>query len=358
MGLWSKLFGEKTSAEALLASGSVFELPSAEQPATVNAIAGELTVTFHVHESAEESSGRFLSAVTRGLSQHGQRELVITLRLTATEELQDVMQQLVTFFKTVHVWARDKQVVDAGGFTQFGQRALFGRPRSGLVYADARPLEGVELPPRALAAILVDAEEVRLAMDHGSYRVLTRIGQQQRHFPFPTWSELERPSVATAREGESLLAKVRRTHARSVSFVVERRCLRILLAPAVLGSLARGLATLPAGAPFALLTKPADSANAILVWQPGQSERTGISPEGSDLSRMSGNCLLIVPGGQDDETRCVEDGYSLLFSTESWNQVLTALAGRAPLKLKLSQWSTLELEWLPEEEPTQSALIT
>jgi hypothetical protein len=348
MGLWSKLFGEKTG-KAARAAGPPLELPTPACPTTVNAIPGELTVTFHVHDNAEESSGRFLSAVTHGLSQRKQREIVITLRLGPQDDLRDAMLQLTAFFKTVHVWARDKQLVHAGNFTQFGQRALFGRPRSGLLYADARPLEGVELPPRALAGVLVDAAEVSLARDHGTYRVLTRIGQQQRHFPFPTWSELARPSVATAREGESLLAKVRRTHARSVSFVVERRCLRILLAPSVVEDLGRGLATLPPGAPFALLTKPAASANAVLVWHPGQSDRTGISPDGSDLSRMSGSCLLIVPGGQEDETRCVEDGYSLLFSTESWSKLVSALAGREPLKLKLSQWSTLEVEWLPEE---------
>ena len=349
MGLWSKLFKEKTGTDARTGAHPELALPSPEQPTTVDAIPGELTVTFHVHDSAEESSGRFLSAVTRGLSKRKQRELVITLRLGATDDLRQTMLQLTTFFKTVHVWARGKQLVDAGNFTQFGQRALFDRPRSGLLYADARPIEGVELPPRALAAILVDAEEVRLAMDHGAFRVLTRIGQQQRHFPFPTWSDVARPSVATAREGESLLAKVRRTHASSVSFVVERRCLRIRLAPSVIRDLGRGLATLPPGAPFALLTKPAETANAVLVWHPGQSDRTGISPEGSDLSRMTGNCLLIVPGGQEDETRCVEDGYSLLFSTESWSKLMTALAAQQPLKLKLSHWSTLEVEWLPEE---------
>ena len=345
MGVWTKLFGEKAGA----AGAPVFELPTAERETTVEAIPGELTVSFHVHDSAEESSGRFLSAVTRGLSKRKQRELVITLRLAATDDLLSAMQQLSTFFKTVYVWAREKQLVDAGNFTQFGQRALFDRPKSGLLYADARPLEGVALPQGALAAILVDAAEVRLAMDHGVYRVLTRIGEQQRHFPFPTWSELQRPSVATAREGESLLAKVRRTHANSVSFVVEGRGMRILLAPSVVGTLGRGLATLPPGAPFALLTKPAAIANAVLVWHPGQTERTGISPEGSDLSRMSGNCLVIMPGGQEDQTRCVEDGYSLLFSSESWAKLLSALAGQRPLRLRLADSSTLEVEWLADE---------
>lgn len=349
MSVWSKLFGAKAVPAANAASALVFELPTAERATTVDAIPGELTITFHIHDTVEESSGRFVSAVTRGLSQRKQRELVVTFRLGGADDLLSTMQQLSTFFKTVYVWARDKQLVDAGNFTQFGQRALFDRPRSGLVYADARPIEGVTLPPRALAAILVDAQEIRLAMDHGVYRVLTRIGQQQRHFPFPTWSELQRPSVATAREGESLLAKVRRTHASSVSFVVEGRRMRILLAPSVVGALGRGLATLPPGAPFALLTKPATSANAVLVWHPGQSERTGISPEGSDLSRMSGSCLVIMPGGQEDQTRCVEDGYSLLFSSESWNKLMTALAGQRPLRLELADSSTLEVEWLPDE---------
>jgi hypothetical protein len=360
VSVWSKLFGGK--AEVVAAESSPrplpsFVVPSPGSPSTLAAIPGKLAVTFHAHDALEGSVGNFLSAVTHGLSKHRQRELVVTLRLSANDDAAEKAHELSRFFATVHHWARQGQLVNAGELTQFGARGLFGQSDNGLLYTTARAIGGVDLPARALAAVLVDRAEARLAMDCGVYRVLTRIGEYQRHFPNPTWSDLERPSVATLHESESLLAKVRRARTRAASFVVEGKRLRVLLSREVRADLRSSVASLPPGAPFALLTAPALSANAVLVWHPGQKAPRAISSDGSDGSRLSGCCLLIAPGGQKDQARIMEDGYSLLFSDESWALVSAALGAAKPLKLRMADEIVLELEWQSEELPDSHELL-
>jgi len=200
------------------------------------------TVTFYAHDSVEGATGNFLTAVTAGYRKHGQSEVVCTLRLPSDDDAITKMQELNRFFGTVHAWARQLQLTTAGGLTQFGERALFERGHSGILYADARPIPGIEIPSGAIVALLVDAAEVRTAVDFGAYRVLMRIGERYRHFPFPLWSDLDRPSVVNERENETVLAKLPRTRAVGASFVVEDERVRILLAPSVRATLGRGVA--------------------------------------------------------------------------------------------------------------------
>jgi hypothetical protein len=348
VSVWSKLFGDKAAAQSSPQPAPSFVAPSPGKPSTLTAIPGKLAVTFHAHDALAGSAGNFLSAVTDGLQKHRQNELVVTLRLADNDDMIERAHELSRFFATVHHWARQGQRVNAGELTQFGARGLFGQSNNGLLYSTARAIAGVVLPDRALAAVLVDAAETRLAMACGVHRVLTRLAEQQGHFPNPTWSVLNRPSVASPRESESFLTKVHRARTRAASFVVERKRVRILLTSEVRADLRASVAALAPGAPFALLVAPAASANAVAIWHPGQKEPKAITKESSDGSRLSGSCLLIAPGGQKDQARVIEDGYSLLFSHESWARVSAALGAKQPLKLPMADEMVLELEWHSE----------
>jgi len=348
MGMFTRLFGGKVGAaerSARSARAANLTAPVPGQPTFAEAVPREVTVAFHAHDNVEGLVGNFLTAVSDGLVSSGQRELVLTMRLGDREPPIAKMQEVVRFFATVHAWARAGNVVDEGGLTQFGDRGLFGQVGCGLLYADARPITGVELPQRALAAVFVHAPEIRAASDYGIYRVLMRIGAQLRLFPYPTWGALDRPSAVTPREAESLLARVFRMRVPRASFVVAERCLRLTI-PSDAKNLASGVSTLAAEAPFALLTRPAASANAILTWRPGQREPTGISPDGSDGARLSGSFVLFVPSEEGDQGRPFEDGYSLLLSAESWRLLTAALVQCRPLSIELSEGLQFELEWL------------
>jgi hypothetical protein len=184
--------------------------------------------------------------------------------------------------------------------------------------------------------------------------VLARLGAAQRHFPFPLWSDLSRPSVATERENQSLLGTVARTRAPGVSFVVDDDGVRVTVSPSVKSLLGRGVAALPPGAPFALLTKPAPSANAWLVWHPGQREPLSISLDETAASRVTGSFLLITPGGEKTDGRSSEDGYSLELSEKSWQLLSSALRQERALSIHMTGGLTLELAWVPDE-PSGSA---
>ncbi|MES1174822.1 MAG: hypothetical protein ABUL62_10895 [Myxococcales bacterium] len=343
--MFRRLFGGEAGRVeriARAARAANLSAPNPGEPAQAEAIPGEVDVEFHLHQSIDELSGNFLTAVTAGLATSGQRELVLSMRLSSKEDPIAKMQDVIRFVQTVHAWAQASNFLDEGGVTQFGERGLFGSVNSGLLYAEARPLPSIHLPKRALAAIFVDALEARTALDFGTFRVLTRIGLQLRVFPFPTWGALDRPSAMTKRESQSVLTKVRRMRAPHVTFMVSDGRLRVTVPSD--DSLAKGFAVLPPGAPFALLTRPAPDANSILVWKPGQDEPGGISDAGSDGSRLSGSSLLVIPGSASDEARQVEDGYSLQLSLDSWTNLRTAMCEHRALTLELSNGMRLDLE--------------
>jgi len=354
MGVFDRLFGGKGGAAKEKSSGGGANLrpPRPGRPTYADAVPGKVEVDFHVHDNVEGVTGNFLTAVTEGLAKSRQRELVLTLRLPADEDPNAKMQDIVRFVATVYAWASEGNIVDEGSFTRFGARGLFGRAHSGLLYAEARPIEGIRLPERGLSAIVVDAQEISTALEYGTYRVLTRLGLEQRVFPFPTWSELDRPSTATTREAESALAKLARLPAPSVYFVFSEQCLRVSI-PYDSSRLFSGLRALPANAPFVLFTRPAPSANSIFVWTPGQAGTSGISAEGSDGSLLSGSCLMVVPGGQRDQVRPLEDGYSVLFSNDSWGQLSASLVNQQPVSLQMADGMRFVVEWLakPERNP-------
>ena len=347
MGMFTRLFGGKVGAAeriARAAKAANLRAPSPGEPAYAEIVPNEVSVVFYAHDDVEGLLGNFLTAVTEGLVESGQRELVLTLRLERHESPMPKMQELIRFFTTVHAWAQQGTRVDEGGFTPFGDRGLFGTSQSGLLYADARPLPGVELPSKALAAIFVDAQESAAARDFGTYRVLTRIGAQLRMFPYPTWGALDRPSAVTPREASSVLAKVARVRIPGGSFVFEGQCLRLTV-PRGMKQVLSGVSSLPAGASFALLLRPSLDANAILVWRPGQAEASRLAPDGSDASRLSGSFLWFVPSQQSDRARPVEDGYSLLLSADSWAALSAALVAEQALSLSLDADLRFELEW-------------
>lgn len=346
MSMFSGIFGRKPAAGERFAN---LVAPSPGKPTYVDAVSGHVAVDFYAHDSVEDLAGNFLSAVTEGLIRSRQRELCLTLRLADAEDPLPKMKDIVRFVSVVHAWAREGNLVGEGGYTQFGERGLFGRAHSGLLYSDARSISGVKIPERALAATLVNEAEVRAARDFGTYRVLTRIGVQQRVFPFPVWGELDRPSAVSAREAETELAKLPRLRARGAHFVMADKALRVTVPSdrENLMGLMKGLMALPTGAPFALLVSPAPSANAVLVWAPGQEGMSGISPDGSDGSRLSGSSLIIVPGGASDRIVQVEDGYRLEFSAESWATLSGALMAQRPLSFGMQDNLRLEIVWPP-----------
>jgi hypothetical protein len=363
MGLWRRLFGGSTE------KGDPVE-PSF---VAVELVPGALSarVWAHTFRSGAELIPCW-TYVTEGLPALGQKEFVFTLRRLSGEK--EHPPDPLPFFAQVHGLAAKGQLVDVGGFTCFRSAVGFLGIAGlvGLAYTTTETLPGVQLPPpdQALLAILLTPEEATVVPTIGTYRVLSLLGQTQRYYPCPPWSDRRRPSVLSATDLQgSLLGGMSTLYVRGGS----ARTFLQSMAPAAqpgedrLGTLSgRGiLLRLPADqlprlqeafskAPdegaVALLLDPDPEANVRLVWRPEQKGVQTITPAASDGSCLTGGFLALVFGPSiQDSGRIVEDGFGVMLSTASWGRVREALLSGKPVRVPAVEPETMDfgLEWLP-----------
>jgi hypothetical protein len=348
VGFFSRLFGAPPASSTPTAEpGDRLVLPTPGKPSEITPIPGKLVVRAYAH-GIPNVEGAFVTLVTEGLRSQGQREILLTLRARDRDSLEAQIRDASSFFALIHRLAGQGQIVGAGDFTQFGARGLLGGSNNGALYVDASPIAGIDLPPSPLAMIILGPEEIALVRTCGPYRVLARIGELYRTFPFPQWNDLQRPRVADGdSEPSSLLPRVQRSRTPGVSVLAQSGHLRMLVAPNAKAILRKILSPCPSG-PLAFLTDPATEANAWLLWKPGQAAPAGIAPPGADGSRMTGHFLLVSGGVDRDEVRLLEDGYSLLLTPKSLQSVWRALESGQPLSLSDCEGMTFAVEWSSE----------
>jgi hypothetical protein len=297
----------------------------------VDVVHGRLAATIYEHEVM--SFGGPVSCwsyLTDGLRKTGQKELLLTVsRRLAEEAPSDLPRQ---FFAQIWQLATEGDLVDAGGYSDFFKSGFLG-PFSGVIYARAQALSGVPAGAGTLAALLVTDEELNVARKCGTSRVITRLGDVYRHFPFPPWTDRSRSSVVTpAFWQESILAKLPLPwHFATGTRVRQddgrlRLSLRSFCAPAI----ASFLSKFEPAYPVVFRAEPDPDADALLVWQPGQQDPQAIAFEGSPGKRVGG-CFVAFSG--HDETNVIqlaEDGFLMRFTAEGWAQIRRALQSGLP----------------------------
>ncbi len=350
VSFFSKLFGPRASHPSQTStprdpSGERVVLPTPGNPSELHPIPGNLSVRVHAHDPLGVE-GAFITLVSEGLRAEGQREILLTLRARDGDDLEARIVDVASFFGSIHRLAGEGKTVDSGGFTQFGLRGILGGSNNGLLYVDAVPLAGIDLPPNPLAAIVVSSDEIALVRDGVTQRLLARMGELYRTYPFPRWNDLERPSLTAADEtASSLLFKVERARTSGVSILAESGHLQIMVAPDARAPLREMFAISTPAGPFAFLTDPATAANACLVWRPGQTEPAAITPPDSDGSRITGLFLLVTGGVERDEVRLLEDGYSLLLGPASLQSFWHSVEKQQPFSSSRCEGMTCALEW-------------
>jgi hypothetical protein len=338
MSWWKKVFGSKAAAstkdagpgEAVVpgegeGEGDDAAAPAATEaapagarqfPVTVEIVPGELSARVYLHEISS-TKGRIpcWSYVSDGLRAHQHKEVVFTLRRKRDEADEAFPEDPLQLFATLYRVAAQGQRVTEGGVTELGARRFFDHH---LLYADAQPLDGVTLPPGCLAALLIDDDELRAVRQFGSARVLGRMGQAVTHYPFQTWSERGRRGLALASTFEhSVLAKIGIRIGGPIVASLHGDCITVGVLRSLHASWRDALAKLP-GAPIAFLTLRDPAANACLVWVPGQREPAAISPVGSDGSRVSGCCVVVVGEQPQSGGKLLEDGFAMELTGASW----------------------------------------
>src|SRR5262245_61433639 len=116
----------------------------------VDLIPGRVSAQVFAHElHPDRGSIPCFTYVTRGLEAFGQRELAFTLVRGGEAE---VPQAPLGLLAQISQLAAQGRVVEPGGLTELGPTGAFGQPAlRGFAYQTASPMDGVALPPRALA---------------------------------------------------------------------------------------------------------------------------------------------------------------------------------------------------------------
>src|SRR5262249_54050927 len=145
-----------------------------------------------------------------------------------------------------------------------------------------------------LGMIGLTEDEVAAFQDFGATRVLSILGKAERFYPTPYWTERNRPSRMSPDWRNSILAKI--AHISGSGFRVFKEGNRIILrahAGVVAQRTTEALRSLPPNVPLALLAEIDPSADAALVWQPGQSEPHAITPPGGQGRRLCGSFVIL-----------------------------------------------------------------
>jgi len=314
---------------------------------TFEVLPGALFARVYKHEiSSTHGKIACWSFVSDGLHRQRHPEVVVTLRRRKDEDDLTFPEDALHLFGALYQGAERGERAAVGGCTEFRGDRLFDHH---LLYGDAQQLEDVPVPVGALAAILVNDEELRAARAFGPTRVLARLGQAEAHYPFPTWNERGRKGVVFKSSFEqSVLGKitVRISGMFTVLMQDQRVTLRVqrTLAPQWRDAMLK----LP-DAPFAMLPLRDPKANACLVWVPGQREASAIAPVGSDGTRVTGGCLIF--GGE--QTACggklIEDGFAIALVPSKFRELRTALAEGTPLTIASTD-GTMDFALVWEDE--------
>ncbi|MCU0683390.1 MAG: DUF3480 domain-containing protein [Polyangiaceae bacterium] len=318
----------------------------------VQLLDGSATVRLYAHEIASEGGERVLcwSYVTEGLGRYGQREIVLTLRRAPGEELPP--GDGLGLLELVARSAKEGSLVDRGGISGFGPRGFLANPSlRGLVYASAQRLAGVVIPDGALTAVCLFGDEFEAVRRYGPLRVLARLGQATKYYPFPPWSERAREPVAGALE--SILDKVAALPMPNAAVSIEADQIVLRLAPACAPLFAEALSSLPPTMVLTLHPSLASDAAACLVWTPGQTAPSAISLPTFDGSRLGACFVGFVPQQAAEEARLFEDGVMLMLPNAAWAELRAALVAGKPYRFEKGEGErAFCLEWRsPVETP-------
>src|SRR5581483_9505538 len=197
------------------------------------------------------------SFVTLGLRAFGQREIIITF-------LRHVRADPFPLLRTIANLARQGRIVGAGDITEVGPGGLFGLPNlRGLAYETAWPMDGVDLPPDCLHAIVLVGPEMEAVKKFGVLRVLARLGQANRFFPTTVWCDPARAPIAGIEK--SILDGVASAHFPGVSVIREANVVRVRLQRRTIEALQKSGLPPPETA-LAFFAELDRSADACLVW--------------------------------------------------------------------------------------------
>jgi len=298
-------------------------------------IPGQLSVA--IDEGGIRTAGGMLPALlytTVGLERHGQREMVFAVARTGAP----APGYPLTMARTVHRFAAEGRLVDAGDVSVFGKPGVDVDERvTGFVYADApadiQSTVDFERPP--LVALPLVGGETAVVQRFGHARVLALLGAQERYYPHPWWFRPGREPVLDDAEfrAATLLSQAPAYNLPFVHVVHDGDRLEITVDADELPALQEAMREAPDICAYlpGLAGTPK-----TYVWGPGQRGPAAIvAPGGESAGRLGCNFLLLVRGGVEPTARQVEDGFAALLTGAMYARLLQAVEAGRPVEIGL-----------------------
>lgn len=306
--------------------------PDPARPSRVELVPGELWATVHRHTLvATAGSLPCWTAVTDGLATAGQREVAITV-VRPPDESAGFPPGILGYLAALLEFARQGRIVTDGDVSGYRPPGPFGfGPFVGVAFGTAQPIEGVPLPDRALAGVLLTEGELAMAMV-STDRVLSRLSQASRWYPWPFWSDPARTAVYQVGDSDqSILSKLPRANRRLTTAELAGNDVTMRVARGDAGPLAAHLAS---GQAVAVLPGPDPSATGALVWSPGQREPLATTAELTGPQRLSVRFVALVPVSDAvDTVRFQEDGFAILLSPATLSVLVDGLRDGTGVRL-------------------------
>jgi hypothetical protein len=289
---------------------------------------------------------RVRTFLTEGLASRGAKEVSATVPARWSEAQIGAISPL---FVGLARFAEEENPAVLGGFTGFQSGDLGGGRKLGVTYARGTFVRGIPTGDATLAAVLLQEEEYRLAERGFATRVLGRLADRARYFPYPPWWEVrDAPALREREQAESFLSRcgpyawlgdVRVTRVAGRDFEVS---LPSTVAPA-LADLWREhpeLESLTLGAALA------PDADGQMLWYPGDTQPSATARGDHTPERMGHAFLTMVRSG-DDTFRLIEDGLGLLLSPRLFDQARDALVTGQDVALPLGDGVTIRFQVRP-----------
>jgi hypothetical protein len=304
-------------------------------PIKLGIIPNKLAVTIHLHYvTIAGKSVHCWSYVSDGLISLKQKELVFTL---CGEEDQDTSRfptQPLQFFLLVYKYASQSKQFHAGDITKLGEKGLFGFAAMGYVF----PLVSIPNAPftrPTLSCILLTKEELLAAQAYGLTRVVAQMGYAQNRYPCLPCNDRQRKSLALqSLLHKSALKNIPRGMVKHASvFMADGDQVVLNLPPAVRPQLVAVLKKQHGNGAVSLLLQLSEKHEGCLVWLPDKdATEMNIKPNAAGDS-IAGCFLILAPGQPHNSASIAEDGFSMQFTAEAWQQFTNAILGTQNLQI-------------------------
>lgn len=277
---------------------------------------------------------------TAGLEARGAAEVRISVPADWAADAVDGARLLL--LTQEHFVAADTPAV-LGDYTGFREPRLAGAEPIGVTYARGTEIPGIPGSAAALVAVPLHADELALAMNGMTTRILGRLARRTRFFPYPPWWELRRrPVLSRGDQARSLLERIGPrvsagdVHVTGISAAATVRVSLPPTAAAVLGALPRDARMLVIHAHLA------PDADGQYIWldDGGGPAATHV---GDRAPERVGFAFLALVAGDAPAVKVTEDGAGVILADAAFDRVLEALRTGADLSIDVDGSVTLDV---------------